>query len=422
MKVLWLLNMVLPFVAKELNLKTSFSGGWLVDYANQLASDENIELATMTYANVKQPIDATVKGIRNFIFPGAGKRLLLNSKQCLKDCKEVIERFKPDVIHIHGTEYAIGYSMLKIKPNVPIVLTIQGVLTRISEEYYGGLSKREIRGMSSIKDLFKLKTPYFAKKLFSKNAKREQFVLKNVRYVTGRTTWDKAVMLSINPNLEYYRLNYNLREEFYDTDKWTIENVKPYTIYAGASSYPLKGLHVLIEALRLLKPKFSGVKLLVPGSNSKDGKLVKPNGYEKFIIKKINKYGLQDNVEFIGRKSPSDVVKMLREVNACVVTSAMEGASATICEAMMIGTPCICAYRGGMTDLLRDGESGFYYDFPEYSVLASRLEQLFTDTNLCQKFSINTQIDAQNRHDRKKNIKALKIIYDKVLTRENKNV
>lgn len=413
--------MVLPFVAKELSLKTSFSGGWLVDYAKQLAADENVELATITYANVDEPIDMVVGNIRNFIFPGAGKRLLLNSKQCLHDCQKVLDSFRPDIIHIHGTEYAIGYSMLKLQPNVPILLTIQGVLTRISKEYYGGLSNREILRMTSIKDFLRLKTPYFAKKLFKKNAKREQYVLKNVKYVTGRTEWDKSVMLSINPDLQYYRLNYNLREEFYEAKKWDPEGIQPYTIYSGAATYPLKGLHILIEALRILKQKFPMVKLLVPGSASKNGKLVRPNAYERYILKKISAYNLQDNVEFIGRKSAAEVADILSKVNACVVTSAMEGASATICEAMMIGTPCVCAYRGGMTDLLRDGESGYYYDFPEYSVLATRLENLFVDRNLCKQFSDYVQQDAQRRHDRAKNIMCLKNIYKTVIEEETKD-
>ena len=415
MKVLWILNMVLPFVAKELSLKTSFSGGWLVDYANQLSADENVELATMTYADVKEPMDVVAGNIRNFIFPGAGKRLLFNSKQCLRDCQKVIDSFQPDVIHIHGTEYAIGYSMVKLQTNIPTVLTIQGILTRISQEYYGGLSKREILRMPSLRDWLRLKSPYFAKKLFQKNAKREQYVLKNVKHVTGRTEWDKAVMLSINPRLQYHRLNYNLREEFYNARNWTEQSVQPYTIYAGASTYPLKGLHILIEALRIVKEKFPTVKLLVAGSASKDGCLIAPNAYERYILKKIARYHLQDNVEFIGRKNASEVTDILSKVNVCVVTSAMEGASATICEAMMIGTPCICAYRGGMTDLLCDGESGFYYDFPEYGVLASKLEKLFTDIELCKQFSAFTKRDAQQRHDREKNIIQLKQIYQTVI-------
>lgn len=413
--------MVLPCVAQELGLKTSVSGGWLVDYANRLSIDGNCELATMTYANTDKPIDGKVNNIRNFIFPGAGKRLLFNSNQCVKDCEYVINEFKPDIIHIHGTEYAIGYSILKVKPQIPVLLTIQGILTRISKEYYGGLNLFEILKMTSVKDWLRLKSPIFAKKLFINNAKRERFVLNNVKYVTGRTTWDKSVMLSINDNLKYYRLNYNLREEFYNAPKWDVNSFDKFTIYAGASTYPLKGLHILIDALNIVKKDFPTVKLIVPGNNVVNGKIQKPNSYEKYILKQIKKYGLEDNVDFVGRKNAREVSNILSKVNVCVVTSAMEGASATICEAMMIGTPCICAYRGGMTELLTDRESGFLYDFPEYPVLAERIKEIFENTEMCAIFSKRIRLEAEKRHDREKNILQLKQIYYDIINSENEN-
>ena len=414
MRVLWILNMVLPGVAKKLKLNTSVSGGWLVDYANQLANDPNIELATMTYANVDKFINSKACNIQNYIFPGGGKRLLFNSRKTIKDCKKVIEDFKPDVIHIHGTEYSMGYSMLQLDLKIPVVLTIQGVLTRISKEYYGGLTRKELFKCVTLKEIIKLKFPLITKKMFLRNAKREQYVLKHVKYVTGRTTWDKSTMLSINNDLKYYRLNYNLREEFYEAKKWNSEEMNPYTIYCGASTYPLKGLHIILDALKIVKQDYPQVKLLIPGNSFTSLDTKRKNGYEKFIIQKIKKLKLEDNVTFLGRKNAKEVCEILPKVNVCVVSSAMEGASATICEAMMIGTPCICTYRGGMTDLLKDGYSGFYYDFPEYPVLAERIKTLFSNIELCEEFSKRTIIDATNRHNREKNIIELKNIYNEI--------
>ena len=424
MKVLWITNMVLPNVAKAIGISTSVSGGWLTDYANKLASSEQIEFATMTYANVKEDLDVYVEGGRNFIFAGGGKKLLLDSKQTVKNCEKVIKEFRPEIIHIHGTEYAIGKAMLKVNQNynIPVLLTIQGIITRISSEYYGGLSFCEICKMTTLKELLKMKTPFFAKQLFLHNAKREKNVLNTVKYVTGRTTWDKSVMLSINPKLNYYRFNYNLREEFYSAQKWSHLTMTPHTVFVGASSYPLKGIHVIIDALRILVTKYPDVKIIVPGGGYSYENNRKMNGYQKYIVRKIKKYSLQNNVEFIGNKSSTEIVEQLQKANVCVVTSAMEGASATICEAMMIGTPCICTYRGGMTDLLRDGESGYYYDFSEYSVLAQRISDIFESKEICQKFSQNTIFDAENRHDREANFNQLISIYKEVIFKESQDV
>ena len=412
MRVLWILNFVLPKVASEMKLKTSFSGGWLIDYAEKLSQDPNVELATMTYAKVDKFYDVTVDNIRNFIFPGGGKRLLFSSKKTIDDCQKVIDEFNPDLIHIHGTEYSMGYSMIKTDTKTPKLLTIQGILKRISREYKGGLPAAEFYTKATLKQLIHFNSPFFAERLFIKNAKRERFVLESVSHVTGRTLWDKAVMQSINPNLKYYRLNYNLRPEFYVDKKWDYEAMTPHTIYTGAATYSLKGLHILIKALEIVRRRYPDVKLYIPG-NSMTYK--KSNGYERYIRKMINRLGLTENVEFVGRKKAEEVIDILTKVNVCVVPSAMEGASATLCEAMMVGTPSICTFRGGMTDLLRDGESGFYYDFPEYGVLAERICDLFEDRELCEKFSEKTKIDANKRHDREKNYSELVRIYEEVV-------
>lgn len=412
MKILWIVNMVLPNVATTLNLKTSVSGGWLVDYSNKLANDPNIELATMTYANVDSDIDETVCGMRNFIFAGGGKRLLFDSYKTEQDCFKVIAEFRPDVIHIHGTEYAIGAAMIKLKPDIPILLTIQGILCRISEEYYGGLSFAERFKIKTLKSVLNFKNPFFAKQLMNVNAKRERFVLKNVKHVTGRTEWDKSVMLSINDKLIYHRFNYNLREQFYDAPKWDIKKIDRHTIYTGAATYTLKGLHILLRAVAIVKKQYPDVCLRVPANNSNYNKA---NGYERYILRLIKELGIQNNVCFVGRKNADEVAELLVNSHVCVVPSAMEGASATMCEAMMIGIPGICAFRGGMTDLLRDGESGFHYDFKEYPLLASRIIQLFKNDELCMRFSKNVIRDAMLRHDRDKNYKQLREIYEEVL-------
>lgn len=415
MRVLWIINMILPNVANELGLKTSFSGGWLTDYADRLSKDDDIELATMTYANVPEDMDVNVNNIRCFIFKGAGKRLLFDSERTAKDCNKVIEKFKPDLIHLHGTEYAPAYYFARDHKDIKTFLTIQGVLSRISEEYYGGLSLGTILGIGSIKDWIKLKTPFLAKQLFKKNAKREKYVLKNVKYVSGRTLWDMSVMKEINPEVEYFRLNYNLRKSFYSGERWDIELAESHSIYTGAGQYPLKGLHVLIRAVGLLKKRYPDVRLYVPGSNAISGRLSAPNAYEMYLLKLIKKENLIDNVIFIGRKSDAEVIECLKKARVCVVPSAMEGASTTICEAMMTGTPCICSYRGGMTDLLVDGETGFTYDFPEFPVLAEKISIVFEDDELCLRFSKRSLANAKKRHNQQENYSVLKKIYSTII-------
>ena len=412
MKVLWVLNMMLPDAAKAIGKGTTSSGTWLLDYVNSIKSDPEIELATMTYAGVDKLTVVTVEGIRHYVFPGGGKRLLFSSKKTEEDCRYVIDNFQPDIIHLQGTEYAMAKAMVDLQPAQPMLLTIQGILTRISQEFRAGMSPWELMRTSTYKQHLRMKNQFVMQQLYKKNAKRERYVLQRVSRVTGRVDWDKAVMLSINPKLKYDRLNYNVPPVYYDAQKWDGHKMQPHTVFTGAATYPLKGLHILIKALEIVKAQYPDVKLRIPGNSIsyKAG-----NGYERYIRRMISSLGLTDNVEFIGRKSPAEMAQELQKANVCVLPSAMEGASATLREAMMIGTPSICAFRGGMVDLIQDGVSGYCYDFPEYPVLADRICRLFADREKCVEFSKKAVADAEVRHSRQKNYGDLKNIYRDML-------
>lgn len=415
MKVLWVVNMVFPEVAELIGKTTSASGGWLLDLSHGVAAYDDIELGIMTYYSGNEFKDITVNGIRHFLFPGGGKRLLFYTKKTELDCKKVVSIFMPDIIHLHGTEYAPALAMTKAVPEVEKLLTIQGIIKRISQEYYGGLTLYEILRFLKVEELLKMKTAIHYKYLFLKNAKREKEILQNVKYVTGRTDWDKSTMLAINSQLTYFRCNYNLREEFYSSEKWNVEKMERHTIMSGAALYPLKGLHILIRALAIVKHHYPDVKLYIPGGNVQDGRIKKPDGYIQYINRLIKNLDLDDNVVFTGKLGPNMVAEYLRKSNVCVVSSAIEGASATLCEAMMIGTPSICAYRGGMTDLLTDGIDGFTYDFPEYPMLAHRIIEIFKNDDLASAFSKRIIKKAQDRHNRTRNSKELVDVYHSIL-------
>lgn len=421
MKVLWIVNMVFPEVAEKLNLKTSTSGGWLLDLARGVANSNEVELGVMTYYSGTEFIDIIHNKVRYFLLPGGGRRLLHKNKKTGEDCKKIVEIFKPDIIHIHGTEYAPGYEMLKVHPEIPTVLTIQGVIKRIAEEYYGGLSLLQLFKMIRVRDVLRGKVPFTYKLLFKKNAKREIEVLKKVKYVTGRTDWDKSTMLSVNPNLRYFRCNYNLREAFYNSEKWSADTMTPHTIITNAGHYSLKGIHIVIKALAIVKNKYPDVKLFIPGGGkAENGRLLNPSSYTRYILKMVKEFGLDENVEFVGNIGPDKVAEYLRSSNVCVVSSAIEGASATLCEAMMIGTPSISSYRGGMTDLLTDKVNGFTYDFPEYPQLALRIVELFENNELAKTFSERTIELANIRHDRKRNPREMIEVYKEILCCERK--
>ena len=136
------------------------------------------------------------------------------------------------------------------------------------------------------------------------------------------------------------------------------------------------------------------------GSN---GKLNVTGAYSKYISKLIKKYGLEKNIEFLGRQSGQQMCDNMLSSRVTVVPSAIEGTSLILREAMFLGAPVIASFRGGMADFISDKVDGFLYDYQEYPYLAERIEQIFESDDLCMSFSAAAIQKAAVAHDREKN-------------------
>lgn len=146
--------------------------------------------------------------------------------------------------------------------------------------------------------------------------------------------------------------------------------------------------------------------------------MVPQSGYQKYILSQIKKLGIESNVEFIPPQSTNGVIDIMLGSNVVVVPSAIENASATLREAMHLGIPCIASFRGGMPELIEDSRSGFLYDYTESEYLAGRIMEIFSDDDLAQRLSDNAIKAAEVWHDREKNVKDMKAVYDLIMAQE----
>lgn len=413
MRILWIVNMVLPELADYLKISTSSSGTWMIDLGQRLSESENIELAVAcVHGNIFQEVK--INNTKYFLLPGNGKNMLFYTRRYEQLWQKVYEKFQPDIVHIHGTEYTHGLSFLRMYPNVKSVVSIQGILNRIKDVSTEGLSLFELIKYRTFKENVKLNGMFELSQIYKKNAKYEIEILNRVTYANCVNFWDESLVKSINPKLHCFKIEYNLRNEFYTSHKWEIDENERYTIFTNPGAAPLKGLHMLLKALTIVKRKYPKVMLRVPGFTSKDGKLIVNNGYSKYISKMIKKFDLSDNITFLGRQTGQQMMENMRKVNAIVIPSAIEGTSLVLREAMFLGTPCIASFRGGMADFISDKVDGFLYDYQEYPYLANRIIQLFENDNLCKQLSKNAIEKCEKAHDRKRNIQDYFDMYNEV--------
>ena len=406
---------MLPELAESLNKKTGTSGTWLFSLSQELSKHNEIELAIACVAG-NEFLDKKIGNIQYFCLPGNGKTMLFYHPKLIKYWDIIEKRFNPDIVHIHGSEYTHGISYLRKYKNKKKLLTIQGIIDKTSKHHAGELPLKEILFNRTLKECVKLNGMLERKLLSRRNVRYETEIIKSVSYATGRTDWDKYYMQALNPNLKYFRCNYNLREEFYEAQKWNINSCQRYTIYASTSAQvPMKGGHIVLKAIDIVRKKYPNVKFVFLANNCENGRLIPTSGYTKYISKLIKKFDLQNNVIFIGSQDGNGIIKQMQNANIVVVPSAIENASAVLREAMHIGAPCISAFRGGMPQLINDGYDGFLYDYPDYEMLAGRIIEILSDDSLAIKLSQNAIKSASVWHDKEKNLIDMIKVYKKIL-------
>lgn len=407
--------MVFPELAQHLGIKTGSSGTWMFDLSRKLVDQEGCKLAIACVYGDKL-CKYEVNGITYYTLPGKPRNMYFYTKRFEKIWAQINDELKPDLVHLHGTEYSHGLSFLRSCPDVPALLTIQGVMQKISDAAFDGITKTQAIFNNTFREWTHFSGMYMNNVLRKRNLKYEREIISRVKYATGRTDWDKAYLTGINPSIKYYRVFYNLRDQFYSTDKWDVNNVERYSIYGSTSAQAvLKGGHILLKALSIIVKTFPTAKVVFLNPGTKDGKFIISNGYGKIIAKLIAQYKLENNIECIPAQNTDGVIKNMKRCHCAVIPSAMENASATLRESMHLGVPSFAAYRGGMAELIDEGHDGFLYDFPEAEVLAAKIICLFSDDDLAKSISSSAIMKAEGWHDRVKNPKEMESVYRSIL-------
>ena len=191
-----------------------------------------------------------------------------------------------------------------------------------------------------------------------------------------------------------------------------------HSIYVGNGYYALKGAHFVIEALPQLIREYPDVKVYIAGTpayREKDRRPFYKKGYGLYLEKLINDLGVKDRVVFTGSLKAAEVAERLSKVNAYVLCSAVENSPNTLGEAMMIGTPCVSAYVGGVSDMATDGVEALFYRSDDPALLAWALKRIFDDDALALSLSEAAKKRAAVTHDPARNADALLRVYERII-------
>lgn len=414
MRILWTINSLMPKVAAKLGFESGHAISWVDAMSIKITQFDNVSLAMATIANVNKMKIYDLDGVRYYILP-------MNCDK-IDYWLEIISDFQPDIIHAYGTEGKHNILLFNHK-DLPIIVSLQGILTEYQHHYYAGIDFSTMLRFTALQDLF-VPTGFFSgRNSFIKRSKNEQKQLLNVKYVEGRSTWDRVSSMNINPNLRYYFCPRMIREPFFNQE-WSIDRMERHTLFVSQAVTPLKGLHFVFEAIAKLKRKYPDIKLYVAGYDrlhpTKLRQKLSSSGYMKFLKYLIKKLDIDDLIHFTGTLSAEEMAIKMASVNVVIIPSSIENAPNSLAEATIIGVPCIASFVGGNMDMLEHNTEGFLYCYNESNMLAEYISRIFESDELAQKFSTTTKVKYRKKHDPDILINTLLNIYKDVIKHENK--
>lgn len=224
------------------------------------------------------------------------------------------------------------------------------------------------------------------------------FVLKNSDEITANSEYTKNVIIAIENKL---KCNVEIIPMGVDTSRFNPDKASDFKKFFGAEYLILsvgrlvdkKGIKYLIMAMVDVIKNFPHAKLIIGGS-----------GPEKDKLEKLSEnLGIKDNVIFMGYIENSDLPKYYASSDLFVLPSIetkggdTEGLGVVLLEAMACGIPVIGSNIGGITDIIKDGGTGFLAQPENPDDIAEKIIELLSNGMARQRLSENGLIITQKQ-------------------------
>ena len=434
MKVLWLCNIMLPAVAQSLGFEPSNKEGWLTGLSEMILNHkqmDSIELG-LCFPVAKQigtfssKVEVAIEDVKYLVSCYGFIEQVIHAEKYDKRIEPqlafVMEDFKPDVVHIFGTEYPHSLAMTRVCDRRKILVNVQGLCKECGDAYLADLPDRVVKSVS-FRDFIKSDTITRQQKKYYKRGESERQALLNAGHIAGRTDWDRRVTQQINPNAVYHTLRETLRPEFYTGD-WNRFACEKDSIFVTQGDYPLKGLHYLMKALPRILQNFPDTHVYVAG-NSIIGydtlkQKIKIGAYGNYLRKLMKELAVTNCFTFLGKLDANQMKARYLRSQVYVCCSSLENSPNSLGEAMLLGVPVVASKVGGIPSMVADFHDGLLFRRNCVDELADRVMNIFEDGKLADVISKQAKERAKITHSPSDNYNALIKIYQEIASEESK--
>ena len=404
MEVLWVINSVTPEASALFGQASQPFGGWVEAAAEGLAALGVRPLIAHPASRAQGPGD------------GASARHVALARSNFSEMLDhLVTEAKPSVIHVHGTEFAEALDAVRVgrRRGVPTIVSIQGLVSVHAHHYMHGIPLRTRYGFT-FRDAVRRRNPALDLRGFVRQGKVEQAILKEADHVIGRTDWDRACALSINPSAYYHHCNETLRSPFYSS-AWDPERCETHSIFMSQGAYPIKGLHQALKALASLVNHFPDAHLYIAGpdpthANRRLGTL-RVGSFGRYIRRLIHQLALEPHVTFVGLLDAHEMANRLTKSHAFIMPSSIENSPNSLGEAMLVGTPAVAAYVGGIPSMVGEDSGVALVPADAPYMLAYELRRIFEDRDATERRSERARRRAKQVHHPQDNAARTLAIY-----------
>ncbi len=281
---------------------------------------------------------AEERGLLTYRLAQKAKFLPLRFLEMLRDAKEVIRDYKPDVIHAHVAEMAgVVACILGKKFNIPVVITEHNP---IELSHFERLIKRLQVGYA-----YKRSKANICVSSDSKNKLSAIFPKCEFEVIYNGTSNPKEIVLEDRDYMKKDCINCLIVGAFYD-------------------KY-IKGYQFLLPAIKELRDK--GVKIILHICG--DGDYF---SYYRDIAKELN---IEEVCVFHGLCDRKKVYTLMSQVDFCISASIFECSGVSVQEAMLLGNPLVVTKSGGANSLVTD-KTAIIVDRESIEALSVGIEEM----------------------------------------------
>ena len=223
----------------------------------------------------------------------------------------------------------------------------------------------------------------------------------------GRTAWDRRLSSVLAADCQYFHEDRILREIFYNNE-WKPLVRDETVIHTTIGNSFFKGFETICEALYLLNN--AGVRCVWNIAGVRESDLI-----VKITKKKLKSKYPKNGLFLLGMVSEDVLVEHLLGADIYVMPSHIENNANNLCEAMMLGLPCISTFVGGVGSLIKNEENGILIQDGDPFAMAGAILEIVNNQEMAIEFGKNARSTALVRHNKLRVVNQVLNSYNQIL-------